>query len=126
MILNKIDIAGPSALTVKDHRDLFSASISCKTHAGIDSFRSKLLEIAIPQQSTGTTSVVVQNIRHKGALDNAFSDLSKALISLEVGRGNEFISFDLRAAVDHLGEIIGVVTSEDILNNIFSRFCIGK
>ncbi len=52
--------------------------------------------------------------------------LSQAIDAINDNIGLEFIALDLREAMDALGEIVGQVTSEDILNNIFSQFCIGK
>jgi tRNA modification GTPase len=49
-----------------------------------------------------------------------------ALNSLKNGKSEEFIAVDLRAAIESIGEIIGLITTEEILNNIFSKFCIGK
>jgi tRNA modification GTPase len=49
-----------------------------------------------------------------------------ALDSLKTGESEEFIAIDLRASINSIGEIVGLVTSEEILNNIFSKFCIGK
>jgi tRNA modification GTPase len=49
-----------------------------------------------------------------------------ALMSLRQGATNEFVAFDVREAADHLAEITGEITSEEVLNRIFSKFCIGK
>jgi tRNA modification GTPase len=68
----------------------------------------------------------VTNSRHFDALVRAKEHLAHCLASLNENRSSEFVAVDLRLAIEDLGEIIGVVTSEDILNNIFSRFCIGK
>jgi tRNA modification GTPase len=64
--------------------------------------------------------------RHKDAVERAMSALQMSLRSLEEERGGEFICVDLRNSIDSLGEIIGVVTTDDILANIFSKFCVGK
>lgn len=71
-------------------------------------------------------SVVVTNVRHKDALVRAKQSLQYALKSLEEGMSGDLVAVDLRAGLNHLGEIIGEVTTDDILNNIFSKFCIGK
>jgi len=70
--------------------------------------------------------VTVTNSRHKEALDKARNHLQLALRSIEDGRSGDFIAMDLRSALDFLGEIVGVVTTDDILNAIFSKFCVGK
>jgi len=65
-------------------------------------------------------------MRHKQSLDRAFEGLGEAEVSLNDGAPLEVVALFLRESLDHLGEIIGVVTTEDILNRIFDRFCIGK
>ena len=71
-------------------------------------------------------SLTITNERHKNSLLLAQNDLIKASESMESEKSNEFIALDLRIAIKHLGEIIGEISNDDILNNIFSKFCIGK
>ena len=71
-------------------------------------------------------SAIVSNIRHYNCLKRAKESLMNAEKSAEEKMSGEFISVDLRTAENSLAEIIGVVTTDDILNNIFSKFCIGK
>lgn len=70
--------------------------------------------------------IVLTNLRHKFCLENVIRSLDDALKSLEDKMSGEFISVDLRNALNHLGEITGEVTNDTILNNIFMNFCIGK
>jgi tRNA modification GTPase len=70
--------------------------------------------------------VIITNRRHRRALSDAAAALNRARASLDRGVTDEFIALDLREAVNTLAEITGEVTSEEILNAIFSRFCIGK
>jgi tRNA modification GTPase len=65
-------------------------------------------------------------VRHWEILGRARESLKSALKEAESGVSSEFISLYLRDALDYLGQITGKVTSDDILNNIFSKFCIGK
>jgi tRNA modification GTPase len=71
-------------------------------------------------------SAVVSNVRHYQCLSNAKDSLTMAKQSIIDNYTGEFISVDLRNAVSNLSEIIGEVTTDDILNNIFQKFCIGK
>ena len=71
-------------------------------------------------------SAIVSNIRHFNCLKKAKKSLINAKKSATEKMSGEFISVDLRTAENSLAEIIGVVTTDDILNNIFSKFCIGK
>ena len=70
--------------------------------------------------------IVLTNIRHKFCLENVSRSLENAMTSVENKMSGEFISVDLRNALNHLGEITGEVTNDTILNNIFMNFCIGK
>jgi tRNA modification GTPase len=67
---------------------------------------------------------MVTDIRHKNALLKAYTAMKKALRA--IGASEEFIALDLRQALDALGEIVGETTTEDILDRVFSRFCVGK
>lgn len=71
-------------------------------------------------------SVTVTNVRHRDALRRAGESLGQALESVQCGMAGELISIDVRAAADALGEITGVITTDEILGRIFSEFCIGK
>ncbi len=96
-------------------------------HTGLEDVTKELVN-QILRQSTieNLESVTITNERHYEALMRAKERLITAHKSAEQQESNEFIAVDLRAALDSIGEIVGIVTSEDILNNIFSKFCIGK
>lgn len=118
-VFNKSDIytgsAVPGAIT-----------ISAKTGDGMESFFAALKKAAFGDSVYTEKSIIVSNIRHHRALEKARTELQSALSSLQNNMSGEFTSVDLRNAADALGEIIGEVTGDDILNNIFSKFCIGK
>ncbi len=71
-------------------------------------------------------STVINNVRHYNALKRTVDYLDSAKKSINQEMSGEFIAVDLRNAIDSLSEIIGIVTTDDILNNIFDKFCIGK
>ena len=64
--------------------------------------------------------------RCRGSLHLAESSLRTAAESLVSGAGDELVAFDLRSAVDELGKVVGAVVTDDVLDRIFRRFCIGK
>jgi tRNA modification GTPase len=99
---------------------------STKTGSGIHELRNALFESVAEYTRDSASGVEVTNGRHFDALSRALRDLSEAMETLDAGRSNEFIALDVRDAVAALGEITGEVTSEDVLNTIFSSFCIGK
>jgi tRNA modification GTPase len=119
LIINKIDVPHETL----QHADVY---ISALTGEGIDKLFNKLKEKSIGNSNYSEKSAVVSNIRHYQCLRKARESLLKAEESIKKGFTGEFISVDLRNAELNLGEIIGVVTTEDILNNIFMKFCIGK
>jgi tRNA modification GTPase len=69
---------------------------------------------------------VAINARHQAALQNARLLLETGRQSLEEGKSPEFISIELRGALDEVGEVVGRMDTEDLLGKIFSEFCIGK
>ncbi|MCB9259034.1 MAG: tRNA uridine-5-carboxymethylaminomethyl(34) synthesis GTPase MnmE [Ignavibacteriales bacterium] len=100
--------------------------ISALTGEGVDKFLDHLKEKSFDSNSFSEKNAVVTNLRHKDALEKAREHLLKSIDSIDEKLSGEFISVDLRNAESSLGEIIGKVTTDDILNNIFSKFCIGK
>ncbi|PIX87480.1 MAG: tRNA uridine-5-carboxymethylaminomethyl(34) synthesis GTPase MnmE, partial [Nitrospirae bacterium CG_4_10_14_3_um_filter_44_29] len=70
--------------------------------------------------------IIITNIRHKIAIQAAYDSLKEGINSIETGKPLEIIAIEFRDALDRLGEIVGAVTTDDILNRIFSDFCIGK
>jgi len=91
-----------------------------------DFFFSNSKSMSIPLPFFTEKSAVINNVRHFDALSKAKIDLLEAIDSLSINFSGEFISVNLRGAEDSLGEIIGKVTTDDILDNIFHKFCIGK
>ena len=70
--------------------------------------------------------VVITNLRHYQALLNATASLQQVQNALISGISGELVAFDIRKAIFHLGEITGEITTDDLLESIFSKFCIGK
>lgn len=118
-VINKIDLSEYIPIEAE-------IGISAKTGAGIGELFNKLKEKAIGKGFYTEKSAIITSIRHLDSLKKAVFHLEQGLESVSRGMSGEFISVDLRNAELALGEIIGEVTSDDILNNIFSKFCIGK
>ena len=66
------------------------------------------------------------NLRHKQALDQAHEDILRTLDAMHSGLSGDLISEDLRLCLSHLGEILGIISDQEVLGNIFKHFCIGK
>jgi tRNA modification GTPase len=100
---------------------------SAVNNTGIERLKEALFKKVFDKtQVESKESVIITNERHYSALLKAKQSLTSALDSLITEESEEFIAVDLRTAIDSIGEIVGLVTTEDILNNIFSKFCIGK
>ncbi len=118
-VINKIDLDPNTKINC-------DVKISAKTGEGIDNLFKVLKEKAIGSESYSEKSAIVSNLRHLNALKRSKQFLQNAKESIKEKLSGEFIAVDLRNAESALGEIIGRVTSDDILNNIFMKFCIGK
>jgi tRNA modification GTPase len=103
-----------------------AAFVSTVTGEGMDRLRENLARLVSADASFAEGNVQVTTRRHVEALSRASASLALARTSIASGATNEFVAFDVRQAIDALSEITGEVTSEEILNNIFGRFCIGK
>lgn len=100
--------------------------MSAKTGQGLEELKDAIVDLTVRKGIEGSGGVMITNLRHKVAIDNAISALRRASIDLKDSQPYEIVAISLREALDHLGEIVGAVTTEDILNRIFSEFCIGK
>jgi tRNA modification GTPase len=100
--------------------------ISAKTGDGLTAFRDAVHSAISRSAGEYHADTILTNLRHKIALERAFSSLRTAEQGLSGGLSPEFIAFDLREALDALGEVTGQTVTEEVLDRIFSTFCIGK
>ena len=100
--------------------------VSALKQRGLPELIGALEKTALSDGIPHAGEVVLTCIRHRDCLDRARQGVGKAVVSLRKGMSQEFVVVDIRCALDALGEITGQTTSADILNNIFSEFCIGK
>lgn len=128
-IINKIDLHSDtnnsSAVTAEGTEDKYTIRLSAKTGEGIRTLVAALSR-SVDATAAYRGEAIVTNQRHYHALCEALTALDAALDGLQHGLTSELLSEDIRAAINHLGEITGEITSDDILQNIFSKFCIGK
>ena len=118
LVVNKMDTT--------DSRDIESAIyISARENEGVEELR-KALRATVDTEGLYRGEVVVSNMRHFEALSRAHNHLGEALQALRNGISEELLAEDIRLAINSLAEITGRITSDDILKNVFSRFCIGK
>ena len=125
LVLNKSDIRS-SGFEEEAFKDYDSVAISCVSRQGVPSLAKKMVGRVVGGFDSHSSSIKIQSDRHRQLLKMTQNSLVSAKNVFVDGLGNELVAIDLRGALNYLGEIIGLTTPEDILNNIFSRFCIGK
>lgn len=99
--------------------------ISAKKQIGLDELRTVIAN-SQKYASVGTETVLVANLRHYTALKVAYDSLLKASVALDENRPSDLICQDIREALYSIGTIVGEISTEEVLENIFSKFCIGK
>ena len=101
--------------------------ISLLKEESIEELKTEMTtRISSNELKLSSDEIILTNLRHKICLENVVDSLNDAANTISEGMSGEFISVDLRNALKHLGEITGEVTNDDILNNVFRNFCIGK
>lgn len=131
LAMNKCDAAGCLPDRLPDFIDTASGSnwhiiaISARQRLHIDRLQSLLVDLVhLPDIRQG--DIIVTNIRHYEALAHALKAIRRVQDGLSANLSGDFISQDLRECIFHLNDIIGEVTTDDVLGNIFKHFCIGK
>ncbi len=99
--------------------------ISAKEKIGVEELKDELLN-QVNLANLNTDDVMVTNIRHVEALQQTQESLDRVLFGIDNPVTSDFLAMDIRQALHHLGEITGSVSTDDLLENIFSKFCIGK
>src|SRR6266699_592924 len=128
MVVNKVDRL--QVLEVDQVRGLWPGAplvrTSTLTGIGLPELEETIADLILAGKALHRDSVLVTSARHQDALRRAAQHLQASLTTLEQGLPLDFLSIDLRAAYDALGEVTGEAVSEDLLDRIFSEFCIGK
>lgn len=126
VILNKSDLAPtltPSSLPLPE--GIRTLCLSAKQHEGLAELEQALIQAArLPEISQ--QDVIVTNARHYEALTHALEAIQRVQEGLQSQLSGDFISQDIRECIFHLSDIVGEVTTDDVLGNIFQHFCIGK
>ena len=99
--------------------------ISAKENINIDELK-KILSLYVKNLSPSAGNTIITNIRHYEALNNALQALEKIEEGMQIRLSGDLLAIDIRETLYHLGSITGAVSNDELLGNIFSRFCIGK
>ncbi len=124
LVRNKVDLEIVSKDLFKELKNLNFLEISANDNNSVNILKNKLLdEVNILNPHTDT---IVSNSRHYQALINAMTAIKDVSNGLESNISGDLLSIDIRKSIEHLAEITGEITNDDVLGNIFSNFCIGK
>ncbi|MCX5848633.1 MAG: hypothetical protein NTW65_04220 [Deltaproteobacteria bacterium] len=93
--------------------------------SGLEELKKTIIDL-YGSEDKNTGEVMITNMRHKLAMEKAYKSIQSAKESIASGMSPEFAAFDLREALDNLDEITGKKINDEILDKIFSSFCIGK
>jgi tRNA modification GTPase len=129
LVLNKVDLlsrALPGSSETFAHRNRDTICVSCLTGEGIESLKDAIREMVWSGELNAEMLPAMINSRHQDALARGRAATLRTVEALQAGQTLELVALDLHIAVNAVGEIVGKTTSEDLLDMIFSQFCIGK
>ncbi|WP_127140679.1 tRNA uridine-5-carboxymethylaminomethyl(34) synthesis GTPase MnmE [Flagellimonas marinaquae] len=124
-ICNKTDLLNPEQVDKIKSEIPDVLFLSAKLKTGIPELEQKLLSLVDSGALSGDNTIIT-NSRHYDALLKALEEIQKVKEGLDMELSSDLMAIDIRQALYHLGEITGSVTTDDLLGNIFSNFCIGK
>lgn len=128
ILLNKADL--DSKITEKDERFISITKnilkISALNKTGIDLLYAKISEMFNLNDINLDNDILITNIRHKNIISKAIENVKKAIEALNINMPIDIITIYIKEILEDLGEITGEVVTEDIINEIFSKFCLGK
>ncbi|MBQ2722113.1 MAG: tRNA uridine-5-carboxymethylaminomethyl(34) synthesis GTPase MnmE [Opitutales bacterium] len=126
-IINKCDLPDAKiALFKEKFKDFNPVEISCEKSQGIENLRNAIINLIETKHITASADDILVSARHASALERAKDALKSASMKIEANEASELPASDLREALNALGEIVGKTDHEQILDRIFSKFCIGK
>ena len=99
---------------------------SAKDRTGFDVLKDRIKEMFYSEELKFNDEIYLTSARHKAALDSAYRSLKLVLESIEAGMPEDFFTIDMMSAYDQLGYITGESVEDDLVNEIFSKFCMGK
>ena len=126
LVGNKIDTLVETERTQKENRLADLLPISCLTGQGVEEFSNRLSATIRESMPDLTSGLVVTSARHRQKLDRALKQMRRAGRLLKQGESPELVVFELQTAIAALDELTGRIYNDEILDRIFSKFCIGK
>ena len=122
LIINKTDLESKE-INISDEN---TVRISTKTGDGLEQLENKIEELFNTKNLDTENEIIITNIRHKDLISKTIKGLNSAIEAIETGIPIDMISINIKDAIKSLGEMLGESVSEDVLNKIFEKFCVGK
>ena len=129
LVYNKSDLVkdgGHRSDIPRQWRDLPNVKTSALYNWGFDLLKELIAKTCLGESGFDTRNVIIPNLRHKLALERSIQASEAAVKGIQESTMFELVAIDIKEVIDSLGEVIGVGAGEDVLGQIFSRFCIGK
>jgi tRNA modification GTPase len=128
LVINKSDLVddGDVVAFPDSWKEFSNVKTSALYNKGLRSLKDLIAKVAKGERHIDHANAIIPNLRHKLALERALNASSLVVEGLKAEESFELIALDIREALDSLGEIIGFTDREDVLDQIFSNFCIGK
>jgi len=128
VVYNKSDLAQAWS---QDEKVTYAGSrlhveVSARTGENLDSLRSCIMKRLFGDDGPERDGVMITNLRHSLCLEAALDSLNRGITALDSGISEEYVLVDLHQSLSHFGELTGETGTEDVLDEIFSRFCVGK
>ncbi|TDT69826.1 tRNA modification GTPase trmE [Hypnocyclicus thermotrophus] len=125
-ILNKTDL--DKKIDISEFKEINSfIEISAKEKIGIKDIEDSIYNLVISGDiENNSQKLVITNVRHKSALEKTKDSIKNIFETIDMGMPMDLIAIDLRVALDSLSEITGEISTEDLLDHVFSNFCVGK
>lgn len=128
-VMNKSDLTAESDPMDMDSPERFATVprllVSAKENSGIESLKAQIADMSI-QFDSSAENAIIPNLRQKERIENGFQHATVVVEGLKEETPPELLTIDLQNAIDALGDVLGITFREDILDRVFSRFCIGK
>ena len=127
LLLNKIDLERKIEIKKLNEISNDILEISAKEEKGMEEMEEKIYSFILEEEvEDSSEKLIITNIRHKSALDKTKTAIDSIFETIDTGMPMDLISVDLKEALDSLSEITGEISSEGILDHVFSNFCVGK
>jgi len=127
LLANKVDLLDTAPAPPDGLPDAWQElEISAKARRNLDAMKQRMVATVTERPTEVGDQVIISNVRHLDALQRARRALTEVVQGMELGVSGDLLAIDIRTVLHHIGEITGEISTEEVLGNIFAKFCIGK